>query len=394
MLLGLFERLRAEGVPVSPREHLTLIEALAAGVVSIDVDGFYHLARATTLKDERHADAFDRAFAATFDGLEGVTPEAVLEAMDLPAEWLRDAAERMLTDDERAAVEAAGGFDALMEMLRQRLAEQEGRHEGGSKWIGTGGTSPFGAGGYNPAGVRIGQDRSRHRRAAKVWDRRAFRDYAGDAELNTRTIRVALKRLRAWARDGAAEELDLEATTAATARQGWLDLRTRPERRLAAKVILLLDVGGSMDDHVALVEELFSAARSEFRTLETWYFHNCLYEGVWRDNRRRWDAVTPTAELMAAHGPDWRCVFVGDASMAPWEISHAGGANEHWNPEPGAVWLTRAREAWPLTLWINPVAREDWGRTHSIGMVRALMDDRMVPMTLEGLSEGMRMLTR
>ena len=280
-----------------------------------------------------------------------------------------------------------------METLRKRLSEQEGRHEGGSKWIGTAGTSPFGAHGYNPEGVRIGQDGSRHRRAVKVWDRRAFRDLDDTRQLDTRAIKIALKRLRAFARDGAAEELDLDGTIRSTARQGWLDVRTRPERRLAAKVLLFLDVGGSMDDHVRVAEELFSAARAEFRTLRPYYFHNCLYEGVWTENRRRWDAVTPTRELLASFGPDHRAIFVGDASMSPYEIAHPGGASEHWNPEAGQVWLERARERWPRNLWINPVPQDQWRHTHSIRMIREIFEDRMVPLTLEGLTRGMRMLT-
>ena len=393
MYLGFFQDLRAAGVPVSLREHLTWLEALAADVVLYDVEGFYHLARAALVKDERHVDRFDRAFAARFGGLEGVTPQQVLEALDLPPDWLEKQAERHLTPEEMAEIEAMGGFDKLMETLRERLREQQGRHQGGSKWIGTAGTSPFGAYGYNPEGVRIGQDRSRHQRAAKVWDRREFRDYDGEVELGTRTIKVALRRLRAWARAGAAEELDLDGTIRSTARQGWLDVRTRPERRNAVKVLLFLDVGGSMDAHVKVVEELFSAARAEFKTLETFYFHNCLYEGVWRDNRRRWDAVTPTWDVLHTYAGDYRCIFVGDASMSPYEIAYPGGANEHWNEEPGRVWLDRAFAQWPRHLWINPVPEAHWRYTQSIGMIHEAAEGRMVPMTLDGLTQGMRLLT-
>ena len=394
MLLRLLEAARAEGVPVSLGEHLSFLAALRAGVATLDPEGFYHLARASMVKDERHADRFDRAFARVFGGLEDVPAEAVLEAIDLPRDWLEKLAERTLTEAERAGIEALGGFDKLMKALRERLREQEGRHQGGSKWIGTAGTSPFGAWGYNPEGVRIGQDGSRHRRAVKVWDRRAFRDLDDTRALDTRAMKVALRRLRAWARDGADEELDLDGTIRSTARAGWLDVRTRPERRQSAKVLLFLDVGGSMDDHVEQVEQLFSAARAAFRTLRHVYFHNCLYEGVWTKNRRRWDAVTPTDELLAAHGPDHRAIFVGDASMSPYEIAMPGGANEHWNAEAGQVWLARARARWPLNLWINPVPREHWDRTRSIGMVREIFEDRMVPMTLRGLTDGMRLLTR
>jgi uncharacterized protein with von Willebrand factor type A (vWA) domain len=393
MLLSFFGQLRSHGVPVTPREHLTLLEALSRGLVTNDVDGFYHLARAALVKDERHMDRFDRAFGAAFGGLEDVPLADVLMAADLPADWLRREAEKHLAPKEMAEIEGAGGFDELMKRLRDRLAEQQGRHEGGSKWIGTAGTSPFGAYGYNPEGVRIGQDGSRHRRAVKVWDRREFRDLDDTRELDTRNIKVALRRLRAWARDGASEELDLDGTIRRTARQGWLDVVTRPERRNAVKVLLFLDVGGSMDDHVSMVETLFSAARAEFKVLEHWYFHNCLYEGVWRDNRRRWNAQTPTWEVLNTYPSDYRCIFVGDASMSPYEISHPGGANEHWNAEAGHVWLTRAREQWPRSLWINPVAERHWQYTQSIRMVRDLFEARMVPMTLDGLTRGMRLLT-
>ena len=394
MYLGFFGGLRAAGVPVSLREHLTWLEALARGVVIYDVEGFYHLARAALVKDERHIDRFDRAFSDHFAGLGGVTTETLLEAVDLPADWSRKEMEKHLSPEEMAEVEALGGFDKLMETLRERLKEQEGRHQGGSKWIGTGGTSPFGAYGYNPEGVRIGQDASRHRRAVKVWDRREFRDFDDGKELDIRNVKVALRRLRAWAREGAAEELDLDGTIRETARNGWLDVKTRPERRNAVKVLLFLDVGGSMDDHVGAVEDLFSAARAEFKTLHHFYFHNCLYEGVWRENRRRWDAVTPTWEVLNTFGPDHRCIFVGDAAMSPYEIAYPGGANEHWNVEAGQVWLERARDQWPLNLWINPVRRQGWDHTQSTRMIREIFDDRMVPMTLAGLTEGMKLLTR
>jgi uncharacterized protein with von Willebrand factor type A (vWA) domain len=394
VFLRFFETLRAAGVPVSLREHLIFLEAVAAEIVLYDVEGFYHLARAVLVKDERHIDRFDRAFAETFEGLERITLDQMLDALDLPKDWLEKRAEKHLTEAERAEIEALGGFDALMETLRERLREQQGRHQGGSKWIGTAGTSPFGAYGYNPEGVRIGQDRSRHRRAVKVWDRREFRNLDDSVELGTRNIKVALKRLRAWARDGAAEELDLDGTIRSTAKAGYLDVQTRPERRNAVKVLLFLDVGGSMDDHVKIVEELFSAARAEIKHLEHFYFHNCLYEGVWRDNARRWDAVTPTLEVLNTYGADYRCIFVGDAAMSPYEIAYPGGANEHWNEEAGQVWLARARDQWPANLWINPTPQGQWPHTQSIGMIREIFEDRMVPMTLEGLTAGMRLLSR
>ncbi|SDJ32071.1 hypothetical protein SAMN04487993_10264 [Salipiger marinus] len=394
MFLTFFDRLRRAGVPVSLREFLTFLEALQAGLARYDVEGFYYLARAALVKDERHLDRFDQAFSESFKGAEALTLEQVLEAVDLPADWLARMAEKHLTEAERAEIAALGGFEALMETLRARLREQHDRHQGGSKWIGTAGTSPFGAFGYNPEGVRIGQDQSRHRRAVKVWDRREFRNLDDDLDLGPRTLKMALRRLRAWAREGAAEELDLDGTIRASAKAGYLDVMTRPERRNAVKVLLFLDVGGSMDDHVQAVEELFSAARSEFRHLEHHYFHNCLYEGVWRDNRRRWDAQTPTWEVLHRYGPDWKCIFVGDASMSPYEIAYPGGANEHWNPEPGQVWLERARDQWPDHLWINPVPERQWEQTQSIAMIREIFAGRMVPMTLAGLERGIRDLAR
>ncbi|KJS44979.1 MAG: von Willebrand factor A [Roseovarius sp. BRH_c41] len=394
MFLPFFENLRRAGLPVSLREYLTLLEAMGRGLVTYDVEGFYYLARTAMVKDERHIDRFDQAFSASFSGLEAISAQDVLNAVDLPAEWLQKLAEKHLTAEERAEIEALGGFDKLMETLRERLKDQQGRHQGGSKWIGTAGTSPFGAYGYNPEGVRIGQDQSRHRRAVKVWDKREFRNLDDSVELGTRNIKVALKRLRKWARDGAAEELDLDGTIRATAEHGYLDVQTRPERRNAVKVLLFLDVGGSMDPHIKVVEELFSAARAEFKHLEYYYFHNCLYEGVWRDNARRWNAQTPTQEVLRTYGADYKCIFVGDASMSPYEIAYPGGANEHWNAEAGQVWLNRARTQWPNHLWINPVTQGEWDYTQSIQMIREVFEDRMVPMTLAGLDQGMRTLIR
>ena len=327
MFLPFFQTLREEGVPVSVREFLAFLEGMAADLALFDPEGFYHLARLTMVKDERHIDRFDRAFARSFAGLEAVTPEQVLQALDLPRDWLDKLAERHLSAEERAAIQALGGFEALMDTLRQRLAEQKGRHQGGSKWVGTAGTSPFGAWGYNPEGVRIGQDRGRHQRAVKVWDRREFRNLDGEAEIGTRTMKLALRRLRRWAREGARQELDLDGTIRATAAQGWLDVQTRAERRNAVKVLLLLDIGGSMDPHVQVMEELFTAAKAEFRHLEVFYFHNCVYEGLWRDNRRRWDHQTPTWDVIRTYGPDWRLIVVGDAAMSPYEITPAAPTN-------------------------------------------------------------------
>ncbi|SPJ23936.1 vWA domain-containing protein [Palleronia abyssalis] len=394
MFLPFFDQLRRHKVPTSLREFLDFLGVLKTGLVTYDVDGFYYLARASLVKDERHIDRFDQAFAASFAGIEAIPPEAVIEAMDLPEDWLRKMAEKHLSPEERAEIESLGGFDKLMETLRERLKEQEGRHQGGNKWVGTAGTSPFGAYGYNPEGVRIGQHESRHRRAVKVWDKREFKNFDEDREIGTRNIKVALKRLRRWARDGATEELDLPGTIRSTANNGYLDVKTRPERRNAVRVLLFLDVGGSMDDHIQVVSDLFSAAKSEFRHLEQFYFHNCLYEGVWTDNRRRWTEQTPTWEVLRTYGPEWRCIFVGDAAMSPYEIAMAGGANEHWNPEAGHTWLERARTQWPEHLWINPVPEKYWGYTQSTQMIQQIFGaDRMVPMTLDGLTRGMKLLT-
>ncbi|AQS48363.1 MULTISPECIES: vWA domain-containing protein [Thioclava] len=392
MFLPFFDALRRGGVPVSLREYLSFLEGLAAGLCTYDIDGFYYFARAAMVKDERFLDRFDRAFSEAFSGLETITPDDVLNAVDLPEEWLRKQLEKHLTDEEKAQIEALGGFDNLMETLKKRLEEQKGRHQGGSKWIGTGGTSPFGAYGYNPEGVRIGQKESRHQRAVKVWDKREFRDFDDTVELGTRNIKVALKRLRQWARHGANEELDLPGTIRASAEAGYIDVKTRPERHNAVKVVLFLDVGGSMDAHVQLVEELFSAAKSEFKHLEHWYFHNCLYEGVWKSNKRRWNEATPTWDVLHRYGPDYKCIFVGDASMSPYEITHRGGANEHWNDEAGHVWLTRAREQWPDHTWLNPIPERGWGYTPSIEIIREIFENRMHPLTLEGITAAMKEL--
>jgi uncharacterized protein with von Willebrand factor type A (vWA) domain len=394
MFLPFFETLRNAGIPVSLREFLSFLEALRAGLVTYDAEGFYYLARMTMVKDERNIDRFDRAFAASFAGLEKITPAEVLNAIDLPGDWLEKMAEKHLSEAEKAEIEALGGFDKLMETLKQRLEEQKDRHQGGNKWIGTAGTSPFGAYGYNPEGIRIGQSECRHQRAVKVWDKREFRNLDDSVELGTRNIKVALRRLRRWARDGAEEELDLNSTIRATAEHGYLDVQTRPERRNAVKVLLFLDVGGSMDAYIKVVEELFSAARAEFKHLEYFYFHNCLYEGVWRDNRRRWDAQIPTDEVLRTYGADYKCIFVGDASMSPYEIAYPGGANEHMNAEAGQVWLSRARGQWPSNLWINPIPKDHWGYTQSIGMIHKIFAGQMVPMTLAGLEQGMKELVR
>ena len=395
MFLPFFEQLRKHRVPVSMREFLAFLDGMSAGLATYDVEAFYYLARVSMVKDERNIDKFDQAFAAAFEGLENIQLDDVLEAVDIPRDWLEKMAEKHLSAEEKAEIEALGGFDKLMETLKQRLEEQKGRHQGGNKWIGTAGTSPFGAYGYNPEGVRIGQKESRQQRATKVWDKREFKNLDDTVELGTRNIKVALKRLRRWARDGADEELDLNGTIRATAEHGYLDVKTRPERRNAVKVLLFLDVGGSMDPHIKVVEELFSAAKAEFKHLEYFYFHNCLYEGVWRDNRRRWNAQESTTEILRTYGPDYKCIFVGDASMSPYEIAYPGGANEHWNAESGATWLGRARDQWQSNLWINPIPEKYWPYTQSIAMIQEIFgQEHMVPMTLEGLSRGIKTLTR
>src|SRR3954451_322388 len=363
------------------------MEALDKGVIYGSVDDFYTLSRLTLVKDEAYFDRFDLAFAAYFKGVKSI-PDEIFK--DIPAEWLQKLAERWLTDEEKAKIEALGGWEKLMETLRERLEEQKARHQGGSKWIGTAGTSPFGAYGYNPEGVRIGQEGSRNRRAVKVWDKREFRDYDTDRELGVRNIKMALRRLRRFARQGAPEILDLDGTIRSTARNaGWLDLRMVPELHNAVKVLLFLDVGGSMDDHIRGVEELFSAANSEFKNLEHFYFHNCVYETVWKDNRRRNERVN-TVDVMRKYGHDYKLVIVGDASMSPYELEQPGGSVEHWNDEAGRVWLERLLRTWPHAAWLNPVPEEHWGWTVSIRNVQKIMEERMYPVTIAGLERAMK----
>ena len=391
MFLQFFSALREAQVPVTLREYLTLMEAIDRGLADQSVDEFYYLSRAALVKDERNLDKFDRVFGSVFKGLETLLD--AMEKAEIPAEWLKKLAEKYLSDEEKAQLESMG-WDKLMETLRKRLEEQKGRHQGGNKWIGTAGTSPYGAYGYNPEGVRIGQDESRNRRAVKVWDKREFKDLDDRVELGTRNIKIALRRLRRFARTGAPEELDLDQTIADTARQGYLDIKLRPERRNAVKVLLFFDIGGSMDWHIGQVEELFSAARTEFKHMEHFYFHNCIYEGVWKDNKRRFTDKTPTWEVLHTFPHDYKVVFVGDASMSPYEITQPGGSVEHMNEEPGHVWLDRVASTYPHMVWINPVPRSQWDYTHSIKLVRDLLSDRMYPLTLEGLDGAMRELVR
>ncbi|KAA0575229.1 VWA domain-containing protein [Azospirillum sp. Sh1] len=396
MFTSFFFDLRKAGVPVSLTEYLTLMEAMKQGTASFRVEDFYYLSRACLVKDERNLDRFDRVFGATFKGLTDDVPAGEEVAVtDLPEEWLRKLAERFLTDEEKAQVQALGGWDKLMETLAQRLAEQKGRHQGGSKWIGTAGTSPFGAYGYNPEGVRIGQHESRHRRAVKVWDRREFKNLDDRVEIGTRNIKVALRRLRKFARSGAASELDLPGTIRATANNaGWLDLKMVPERHNTIKVLLFLDIGGSMDDHIRLVEELFSAARSEFKHLEHFYFHNCVYEGVWRDNARRHTERLSTWDVLHTYPADYKLVFVGDAAMSPYEIVYPGGSVEHWNEEAGQVWMQRLLSVYAKAVWLNPTPPQYWDYTESTRLLQRLMGGRMFPLTLEGLDGAMRELGR
>lgn len=392
MLLPFFTALRDARVPVSMKEWLHLMEAMDKDVAGRRVDDFYHLSRAVLIKDEKHYDRFDQVFGKVFAGIEtvGAGDEP---SLDVPEDWLRLLNEKYLTDEEKAQIEALGGFDKLMETLKRRLEEQQGRHEGGSKWIGTGGTSPFGHGGYNPEGVRVGGP-GKQGRAVKVWEKREYRNLDDQVELGTRNIKVALRRLRRFARQGAADELDMDATIDGTARQGWLDIHMRPERRNTIKVLLFLDIGGSMDAHVKMCEELFSAAKTEFKHLEFFYFHNCLYEGVWKDNRRRHEQKIPTWEVLNKYPGDWRAIFVGDATMSPYEVTMPGGSVEHWNEEAGAVWLKRATQQWDKVAWLNPSPERYWSYSASVGMIRELVDERMYPLTLEGLEKAMRALAK
>ena len=390
MFFNFLDELRAAGIPASMKEHLVLLEALKRDVIERRPEEFYWLSRATFVKDEGLLDRFDQVFAKVFKGIESSFETG---ATDIPEDWLKAVAEKFLTPEEMEQIKSLGSWDEIMETLKKRLEEQQGRHQGGKKWIGTGGTSPYGNSGYNPEGVRIGGE-SKHGRAVKVWDKREFKNLDSTRELGTRNIKVALRRLRRFAREGAADELDIDATIDGTARQGWLDIHMRPERHNAVKLLLFLDVGGSMDPHIKLCEELFSAATSEFKNLEFFYFHNCPYEGVWKDNRRRFTERTPTWDVLHKYGHDYKLVFVGDASMSPYEISHPGGSVEHFNEESGAVWLSRMAHVYPAAVWLNPVPEAHWGYSQSVKMIRELMNDRMYPLTLDGLDDAMRELTR
>jgi uncharacterized protein len=392
MLVAFFYALRAAGVPVSLTEFLSLLEALKQRVAFCSAEEFYYLGKLALVKDERHFDRYDRVFAEHFEGATRLFEKIMAE---IPAEWLRSLGEKLLSEEEKQQVKALGSWERLLETLRERLKEQKERHQGGSKWIGTDGNSPFGGMGFNPEGVRIGQNRSRNRRAVKVWDAREYRNLDDKVELGTRNLKMALRKLRRFAREGAADELDLDGTISATARNaGWLDLKMVPERRNAVKVLLLLDSGGSMDDHIKVCEELFSAARTEFKHMEYFYFHNFIYEFLWKDNRRRHTERTSTTKLLRTFNPDYRVVLVGDANMSPYEIVQPGGSVEHWNEESGASWMQRLTAHFPRLVWLNPIREDRWDSAPSIRLTRELVSERMFPLTMGGLSGAMRELRR
>jgi uncharacterized protein with von Willebrand factor type A (vWA) domain len=390
VLIDFFLKLKSHKLPVSIKEYLTLLEAMDHKVIGQSIDEFYYLSRIALVKDEANFDKFDRAFAEFWQGVETIPG---IETQ-IPLEWLLKQVELHLTDEEKKQIEALGGWEKLMETLKQRLEEQKGRHQGGNKWIGTGGTSPFGAYGYNPEGVRIGQDKSRNRSAVKVWDQREYRNLDDSVELGTRNIKVALRRLRKFAREGAPDEFDLENTINSTAKKAYLDIHMRPERRNAIKVLMLMDIGGTMDDHIKLAEELFSAAKTEFKHLEFYYFHNCLYDFVWKDNRRRHAERTRTWDLLHKYGHDYKVIFVGDATMSPYEILQPGGSVEYFNEEPGAAWIKRFTDIYAKCVWLNPEPEEIWNYRQSIGIMKELMNGKMYPTTLAGLERAMRVLAK
>nr|WP_243396420.1 VWA domain-containing protein [Marinicaulis flavus] len=391
MFTKFFHELKSAGLPVSLREYLTLMEAMDADLAGRRVEDFYYLSRAALVKDERNLDKFDKVFGHVFSGLETVGEEI---AADIPEDWLKLMTERYFTEEEKREIEALGGWDKLMETLKERIEEQQKRHQGGNKWIGTGGTSPFGSGGYNPEGVRIGNEGKRQGRAVKVWEKRDYKNLDDSVELGTRNIKMALRKLRRFAREGVPEEFDLDNTIDATARAGYLDIKMRPERRNTIKVLLFFDVGGSMDPFIKVCEELFSAARAEFKHMEYFYFHNCLYDYVWKDNRRRWTEKIPTWDVLHKYPHDYKVIFVGDASMSPYEITVPGGAVEYFNEEPGAVWLKRVTDIYERIVWLNPVREESWNYVPSTQLLRELLGERMYPLTLGGLEKAMTELKR
>ena len=392
MYTNFFLDLKKFGVPVSIQEFLNFLNCLQTNLTEFEIEKFYFLAKTSLVKHEKYFDTFDQIFSSNFNGLEKIDLEKFLDKMDLPSEWLEKLAEKLLTKEEMNQIKSMGNFEKLMETLKKRLKEQKKRHQGGNKWIGTAGTSPFGAYGFNPEGVRIGQQESRHQKAVKVWDKRVFKNLDENTEIGSRSMKIALKRLRIWARNGLDEELDLDNTITSTARSGFLNIKTRPERENAVKLLIFFDVGGSMDMYVSKVQELFSAARSAFKHVKYYYFHNCLYEGVWENNDRRWEEQIPTYHLLHKYNKDYKCIFVGDAAMSPYEIEMVGGANEHYNNETGRIWLQRARNQWPNNIWINPAQEDYWKYTQSTVILQDIFESRMVPLTLNGLDEGMKLL--
>ena len=392
MYTNFFLDLKKFGVPVSIQEFLNFLNCLQTNLTEFEIEKFYFLAKTSLVKHEKYFDTFDQIFSSNFNGLEKIDLEKFLDKMDLPSEWLEKLAEKFLSKEEMKQIKSLGNFEKLMETLKKRLEEQKKRHQGGNKWIGTAGTSPFGAYGFNPEGVRIGQQESRHQKAVKVWDKRVFKNLDENTEIGSRSMKIALKRLRIWARNGLDEELDLDNTITSTARSGFLNITTRPERENAVKLLIFFDVGGSMDMYVSKVQELFSAARSAFKHVKYYYFHNCLYEGVWENNDRRWEEQIPTYDLLHKYNKDYKCIFVGDAAMSPYEIEMVGGANEHYNNETGRIWLQRARNQWPNNIWINPAQEDYWKYTQSTVILQDIFESRMVPLTLNGLDEGMKLL--
>ena len=392
MYTNFFLDLKKFGVPVSIQEFLNFLNCLQTNLTEFEIEKFYFLAKTSLVKHEKYFDTFDQIFSSNFNGLEKIELEKFLDKMNLPSEWLEKLAEKLLTKEEMKQIKSLGNFEKLMETLKKRLEEQKKRHQGGNKWIGTAGTSPFGAYGFNPEGVRIGQQESRHQKAVKVWDKRVFKNLDENTEIGSRSMKIALKRLRIWARNGLDEELDLDNTITSTARSGFLNIKTRPERENAVKLLIFFDVGGSMDMYVSKVQELFSAARSAFKHVKYYYFHNCLYEGVWENNDRRWEEQIPTYDLLHKYNKDYKCIFVGDAAMSPYEIEMVGGANEHYNNETGRTWLQRARNQWPNNIWINPAQEDYWKYTQSTVILQDIFESRMVPLTLNGLDEGMKLL--
>lgn len=391
MFTNFFYALKDNGLPVSIKEYLMLMEAMEAGCAEFSIDDFYYLSRSTFVKDEANLDKFDRVFGKVFEGIEFIADD---EAVDIPKDWLEKLAELYLSEEEMEKIKSLGDWDEIMETLKKRLEEQEKRHQGGNKWIGTAGKSPFGAYGYNPEGVRIGQDKGRHGRAIKVWDKREYKNLDDSVELGTRNIKIALRKLRQFAREGEATELDLDGTIHSTAHNGYLDIKMMPERHNAVKLLLFFDVGGSMDPHIKVCEELFSAARTEFKHLEFFYFHNCLYERVWKDNSRRHNDFKSTMDVLHTYPHDYKVIFIGDASMSPYEITYPGGSVEHWNEESGEVWMNRVTNIYNRAVWLNPIPDDHWRYSQSIQIMKSLMRDNMFPLTLSGIDSAMKELRR